>query len=500
MKLEAVIGLEIHLQLKTKSKMFCSCPAIAGETEPNSAVCPICLGHPGTLPVLNRAALEQAIRLAAALNFRINPESKFDRKNYFYPDLPKGYQISQFQEPLASDGSLSLDLDGHERAIGLERLHLEEDAGKILHRGATSQVDFNRSGTPLAEIVTRPDFRTPQEARSFLQELRLIARYTETSYADMEKGNLRCDANISLRPVGEATLYPKTEIKNLNSFKSVERALIFEIKRQSQLWQVGKAPRTQTTRGWDDDKLVTVEQRSKEESNDYRYFPEPDLPPLRLETEIIEPLVRQLPELPEAKRRRFMSEYELPRSDASILCADQAGANFFEAVVSELRSWLADLEEVGEGSDEEIWLANRRRLCRLAYSWLTSELLKHLNADGKSISELELTPENFAEFIGMVYEAKINSSAAQTILERLYHQGGDPHHIAETENLFQVDNEGDLQAIVDEVISQQADQAEEYRRGKTVLLKYFVGLAMKASGGRAHPQTLEKLLKRRLDS
>ncbi len=494
MNYEAVIGLEIHVQLKTASKMFCSCANVYGDAPPNTAVCPVCMGHPGTLPVINKTAIEQGIRFALALRSEIANDTFFERKNYFYPDLPKGYQISQYHKPLAVGGFVELSIDGRVKRYPLERLHLEEDAGKILHRGKESLVDFNRAGTPLAEIVTKPSFSQPKEARLFLQELRLIARYIGASDADMEKGQLRCDANISLRPVGDKKLYTKIEIKNLNSFRSVERALAYEIVRQTKLWEQGKAPTMQETRGWDEVEGKTVEQRGKEESHDYRYFPEPDLRPLKVSAADIEQLRRMLPELPGAKRERFMKEYELKAAEASVVVADKNIADYFEQVVSELREWL--IETAGDHATEgELWERNRKRLVKLAYSWITSELKKHLNADGKSITEISLTPENMAEFIVMVYEAKVNSSAAQIILEKMYHTGKDPQEIAEDENVNQVGDEADIRTLVKQVIAENHEQVQSYQKGKKPVLQFLVGKVMKLSGGKANPKVVAELLK-----
>lgn len=523
---ETIIGLEIHLQLKTNSKMFCSCRVVPFDAEPNSSVCPICLGHPGTLPVVNREAVRQGIRMALALHGRILKETRFDRKSYFYPDLPKGYQISQFDEPLSVGGYVELFVSGKEKKYHLERLHLEEDAGKNFHSGKESMVDFNRAGVPLAEIVTKPDFRSAGEARVFLQELRLIARYTGISDADMEKGQMRCDANISLRPFGTETLFAKTEIKNLNSFRAVERALQYEIGRQTRLWEQGDPPHREETRGWDEPRGETYVQRTKEGSDDYRYFPEPDLKSILISDADIAKLTSSFPELPQQKRKRFIDEYELTAEATQVLVSDKPTADYFEAVVDELKNWLFDS---GEGEDlpanrltaparlrlranslaggqgvwqastkEEVWKKNRKKLTKLAYSWMTSELFKHLNTDNKSISEISLTPENFAEFIVLVYEAKVSSSAAQTILDTMYHEGRDPSDIATDENLFQQSDEDDLETLVDQAIVENRTQVEQFMSGKEGVLQYLVGKVMKLSKGSANPQVVSKLLKQRL--
>ena len=419
MNLEPVIGLEIHIQTRTKSKMFCDCSNDGENQKPNTTVCPICLGHPGTLPVANKKAVEFGLMMALALNCQINKKSIWARKNYFYPDLPKGYQISQFEEPLAIEGHLTVLANKEESRIGIERLHLEEDAAKNFHSKEKTLVDYNRGGTPLMEIVTNPDFKTPAQAKAFLQELRLMARYLKVSSADMEKGHLRCDANISLRKPGETKLYPKTEIKNLNSFKSVERALEYEIKRQTDLWNQGTPPNYQSTRGWNEKLLKTEEQRDKEESADYQYFPEPDLPPLIFTKEAIDQIQQKLPELPRDKRVRLEKEYLVNSVDAKILVEDENVADYFEQVLTEARAWL---ESMGDpmGTSEEIWQLNRQRLTKLVTGWLLSELFKLLKEESKSILDIKITPENFAEFISIVYKRKVNSSAAQVLLRKMY--------------------------------------------------------------------------------
>jgi aspartyl-tRNA(Asn)/glutamyl-tRNA(Gln) amidotransferase subunit B len=509
MDLEPIIGLEIHLQLKTKSKMFCVCenqdpgqghPSTGsgqGEKEPNTNVCPVCLGHPGTLPVINRVAVEQGMKLALALNAYVNRKSKFDRKNYFYPDLPKGYQITQFDEPLATDGHIILQVEGREHRFGIERLHLEEDAGKNIHQGEKTLVNFNRAGVPLVEMVTKPDFRSPAEAKKFLQEIRLIARYLGVSEADMEKGQMRCDANISLRPVGDIKFYPKTEVKNMNSFRSVERALAFEIDRQTELWREGKQPTESTTRGWNDEEEVTLLQRSKEESNDYRYFPEPDLPLVEISSNEVEEVKNALPELPHAKRTRFQTEYFLSYADAEVLSADKEVAAYFENTVSELKNWLESSGEV-DGSVEEMWQKSGKKLARLSFSWITTELFKHLNSGNFDFSEVKITSEDLAEFIIMVYQGKINSSAAQLIFNEMMQTGEDPHAIAERLDLHQDNDEGSLESLVQQIISEQPEMVAQYKAGKETLLQFFIGLGMKASKGKANPKILEQLFKKNI--
>lgn len=500
-KLEPVIGLEIHVQLKTKSKMFCACDN-SGENQPsNTTVCPICMGHPGVLPVANEQAIKFGVLAGLTLSCKIPARSKFDRKNYFYPDLPKAYQISQFDEPVAINGFLEIKISGakeNERKIakiGITRAHLEEDAAKLQHSKdrKSSFVDYNRCGTPLLEIVTEPDFKSPLEAKIFLQELRLIMRYIGISDADMEKGHLRCDANISLRePNGPFN--PKTEIKNLNSFKSVERALEYEIKRQTKLAEEGSVPKFQSTRGWNEKKGITEEQRTKEEARDYRYFPEPDLPPFELADFKKN---SYLPELPMNKRQRFVSEYNFSPSDARTLTDDIHLANYAERVVSELRAWLSTLTET-EGSEEEIWEKNKNKIAKLVSGWLLSKL-GGLMADNKiSIRALKITPENFAEFLSLIYTNRLGSSAAMTVLTNMILNGADPTHIMEDKKLGQMSDSNEIEKIAEKVIEYNPKQVAEYKSGKIQILQFLVGMVMKETEGRANPKIVAELLKEKL--
>jgi aspartyl-tRNA(Asn)/glutamyl-tRNA(Gln) amidotransferase subunit B len=528
MHLVPVIGLEIHIQLKTKSKMFCGCDNTGEDQPPNTTVCPICMGHPGTLPVINEQALEWGGLMGLALNCKIQKESKFDRKQYFYPDLPKGYQISQYDKPICLDGFLEIDIPTKDEKkqrswakIKIKRAHLEEDAAKLIHevnhperakrvegphesKSEVSFVDYNRSGTPLLEIVTEPDITSPLEAKIFMQELRLIARYLKISDADMEKGHLRCDANISLREVLDdpakeknlPKLNEKTEIKNLNSFRSVERALEYEIKRQTKLWEDGKPPKITTTRGWNDVKQETVEQRTKEAENDYRYFPEPDLPPLEL-SGLRDKIIGRLPELPRAKKIRFINQYEFTEEEAKILIEDKKLANFAENVISELRAWLVALEEV-EGTEDEIWEKHKHKLVRLVAGWLINKL-GGLMADNKiDIRRLKITPENFAEFITMIYQNKISGPTALKILEEMMLTGGDPSQIMESKNLSQISDADELEKIIDELITKHPNEAEEYKQGKTPLLQFFIGQTMRKTQGKANPKVAEEIIKKKL--
>lgn len=499
-KYETIIGLEIHLQLKTKSKMFCSCSNDADNQPPNILVCPICLGHPGTLPTVNKEAIKQGMMMALALNCKINKQSKFDRKNYFYPDLPKGYQISQFDEPLAHDGHLVIEAEQQKWSIGIERLHLEEDAAKNIHKNGKTLVDFNRGGTPLAEIVTQPDFKSPREAKEFLTEMRLIARYLGVSDADMEKGHMRCDANISLRPRGDHDFYCKTEIKNLNSFKAVEKALAFEEIRQAKLWDQKQAPEKTETRGWDEDKQETVLQRTKEGSADYRYFPEPDLPPLIISELLLAEVESAMPELPLNKKDRFVQEYGLLSKDAWVLINQRQWANYFEDVMSDLRAWLfrAKCVDVDSAEAQGLWNEHKDKLAKLTFNWISSELFGLIGNKFK-IADLKISAENMAELISLIYTKKLNSSAGQLVLKEMFSGADDdPSHIAERLDLAQVDDDTTLDGIATRVIMSNPEQIKQYKAGKEAVLKFLVGQFMKESKGKANPQKAEEILKNKL--
>lgn len=489
---------------------------------PNTAICPVCTGQPGVLPVPNYQAIEWAVKTALALNCRINSLSKFDRKHYFYPDLPKGYQISQYDLPIGEKGFLeieSIEKDNileetaeeelHEaiekpkeiplpknRKIGITRLHLEEDAAKNLHDSKGTMVDFNRAGTPLVEIVTEPDLKSGAEAKLFLQELQNIARFLHISDADMEKGHLRCDVNISLRPEGDTKFYPKTEIKNLNSFKAVEKAVEYEIKRQTALWEKGGAPEKLTTRGWNDIEGVTEEQRVKEGAEDYRYFPEPDIPALRLEK--IEQKMRQtLPELPQKMRTRFIDEYGLSRSDTRILTQDTAWAEFTENVFSEVWEWLTTLPEL-EGTEEEIMKKHRAKVGRMVGGWLTSKLMGIMAENKIDIKILKITPENFAEFISLIYTGKINNTNALKLLVKMMEAGGDPSLIMEEQSWGQVKDTNVIESAVANVIKMNGDQVAQYKAGKTAVLQFLIGKVMKDTRGQASPEIVKQILEKKL--
>lgn len=499
---EPVIGLEIHVQLKTASKMFCGCA---------EGFCPVCMGHPGTLPILNKEAVRLGLKAALGLNCTIPDFCKFDRKHYFYPDLPKGYQISQYDQPLSVDGWL--DIPGFkDRRVRIQRLHLEEDAGKLTHITTTdghytlvgtasmTVVDFNRAGTPLAEIVTHPDFRSPAEAKAFLQELRLLMRYLNVSDADMEKGHLRCDANISLHEPDTA-LNTKVEVKNLNSFRSVERALEYEIKRQTKLLEAGIVPAGET-RGWDEARQETVSQRSKEDAADYRYFPEPDLPPLRFgEADAlfdVAAMFRELPELPWKKRARFQEQYGFATADAGLLAEDHGLANYTEQVISELKSWLRTLEGVSEDDADAIWHKNKERLGKLVSGWLLNKLPPLLTAAGISFEQCKITPEDFAEFITILYHNKVNSMNAQVVLQKMVKTGEDPHRILEEGGLRQMEDSDELETIVQAVINANPDMVVHYKKGKIAVIQFLVGQVMKQSRGKANPQVAREMLEKNL--
>lgn len=492
----------MHLELKTESKMFCdSKNGLGQESEPNVNICPVCTGQPGSLPVPNRQAIEFAQKAGLALNCKIAKDSKFDRKNYFYPDLPKGYQISQYDQPLCGKGYLAVEVsprpgkgagrgETSAKKIGITRIHLEEDTGKLVHPKNTdySLVDFNRAGVPLMELVTEPDIETGAEARLFCQKLQQICRYLDISDADMEKGNMRCEANISLYKKGEERLSgTKVEVKNINSFKFVEKAINAEIKRQMEILERGEKV-VQETRGWDEAKGETVSQRTKESAHDYRYFPEPDIPPLQFTEDYIENLRRNLPELPEAKKKRFISEYGVSGENVDVIVSDKKLAEYFEKVVSEIKEKL-DCKEFQVGEE---------KCLKLSANYMVSELQKHLAKNGQKIEEVKITPENYAELIGFVAEGKIGSSAAQTVLEEMYKTGGDPSQIIEARGLLQVSDEDVLEDIIAEVLAKNEKSVADYKAGKKNALQFLMGQVMLVSKGRANPGVVTELLKKKL--
>ena len=492
------IGMEVHVELATKSKMFCSCKNGMGqEPDANKNICPVCTGQPGAIPVPNEQAIEFVVQAGIALNCNIAKESKFDRKNYFYPDLPKGYQISQYDQPICSQGFLDFIVrndSGKEidtKRVRITRIHLEEDTGKLLHENGGTLVDYNRSCIPLMELVTEPDMKNAAEAKKFCEELRLLFRYIGISPADMEKGQMRCEANISLYEAGKDPLSgTKVELKNLNSFKAVERGIEFEIKRQKKvLYEDGEV--TQETRGWDENSEQTFSQRGKEDAHDYRYFPEPDIQPFTFSKSYVNDLREKLPELPYEKRNRFVQQLGLKKENADVLVANKDGADYFENVCSELENWM---DEEGHDFTKE----GKEKLHRLAANYIITELSRKVFDQGISYRELKITPENFAELIKIVYEGEINSSAAQTVLEEMFETGADPSHVIEDKNLRQTSDEGELGKIIDEIVSDNPGPAEDYRNGKDNAIKFLMGRIMKETKGKANPQIVMKLLKEKL--
>ncbi|MFA6551322.1 MAG: Asp-tRNA(Asn)/Glu-tRNA(Gln) amidotransferase subunit GatB [Patescibacteria group bacterium] len=496
---DIIIGLEIHVQLNTESKMFCRCANLNEDLnkEPNSTVCPICLGHPGTLPVANKQAIEWTILTGLALNCKINSYSKFDRKHYFYPDLPKAYQISQYDLPLCYDGFLEIG----DHKIVVTRIHLEEDAGKLTHPAGKnySLADYNRAGAPLMELVTEPVIVSAEEAKKFCQEYQQILRYLEISEADMEKGQMRCEANLSLqehgrwkyeggckiKPIGDYVLNPKVELKNINSFKAVEKAILYEIKRQEEALASGEKL-IQETRGCDENKGQSFSQRSKEEANDYRYFPDPDISPITVAADWLKKIKADLVELPLVKKGRFQREYGFSDYDAEVLTSDKYIADYVEKVISELRAWVET-----NGHD---WETAQVKLAKLAGNWIGTELFKYLNETKTNIKNLKITPENFGEFIALVYDNKVNSSAAQIIFQEMFTRGGDPSDIMRAKKLEQMDDEGELEKIAKKIIDDNEKAVKEYKLGKENAIQFLVGQMMKESKGKANPQKARELL------
>ena len=473
---EPVIGLEVHVQLATATKIFCACPTSFG-APPNTNVCPVCLGLPGALPVLSRAAVEMAIKAALALNCEVGPMSRFARKNYFYPDLPKGYQISQYELPLAEHGVVELRLESGVKRIGVTRVHLEDDAGKSLHDGFRDSdrytyVDLNRCGTPLIEIVSEPDMRSSEEAYAYLTELKLLLQFVEVSSCDMEKGHLRCDANVSVRPRGESKLGTKAEVKNLNSFRFLKQALDYEIQRQISLIESGGKV-AQETRLYNPDTGETAPMRSKEHAHDYRYFPEPDLLPLRLSGMWLDSLRAELPELPAARRRRLVESYGLREYDAQVLTLTREISDYYERVVA-------------AGGD-----------ARLSANWVTGDLAAVLKEQGKEITASPVRAEHLGELVKLIASGEISGKLAKEIFPRML--GGEPPAaIIEREGLRQISDTGALGGVIDEAIAANPKQVEQYRSGKTAVLGFLVGAVMKATKGQANPQTVNQLLKEKL--
>lgn len=507
MRLIPIIGLEVHVRLKTKTKMFSDCPVVDDAAPPNTAICPVSTGQPGALPSINAEAIRLGVRAGLALGCRIPDEAHFDRKNYFYPDLPKGYQISQYDHPIAEQGAITIDVPGQEAPrdtirVGITRAHLEEDAAKNLHDAATGStlVDYNRAGVPLLEIVTEPDLRSPAEAKALLQEIQAILRAVGASDADMEKGYMRCDANISLLEIGEdnkplkADYNPKTEIKNLNSFKAVERALAYEIERHRELIEAGTVP-AHATRGWDEHKGQTFEQRAKESGADYRYFPEPDLPPLDL-TDVREEEKAKLPPLPAERRLALVQDYGFSPEDARFFVAN-GWTDYAEAVMGELAGWIEASDDTRK-SGGTILGEQKQKLGKLAGGWLTSKLAGLLATSAKSIEDVNITPENFAEFLHLLDNGTVNSANGQKLLALMLETGTDPSQLLEQHNLGQMNDANELARIVETVLRQNPDQVAQINAGKVALVKWFVGVVMKSTEGRANPEAAETEIKKQL--
>ena len=474
MQYETVIGIEIHAQLLTDSKMFCGCSTKFG-SEPNSQTCQICIGMPGVLPVANKRAIEYVIKTGLAVNCKIASYSRFARKNYFYPDLPKGYQISQYELPICEHGYVEIADNGSTKKIMLTRIHLEEDAGKNIHEGAGnySFVDLNRAGTPLMEIVTEPDIRSPKEAVEFVKKLRTILRYISVCDGNMEQGSLRCDANVSVRPYGQKEFGVKTEIKNMNSFKFIEKALDYEIKRQTNVLKDG-GKIIQETRLWNSERGITESMRSKEEAHDYRYFPEPDLVPIEVDSSWIEQIKTQIVELPDSRQQRFINQYGLPEYDADLLTSERAMAEWFEQAVK----LSADPKTVS--------------------NWMMGELTKLLNEENKQIEECGLKPEDLVGLLDFINKGIISGKIAKTVFEEMYKTGKNADTIVKEKGLVQISDEADIEKAVDEVLKKNHEEVERFKTGDEKLMGVFVGQIMKATKGKANPKIVNELLKKKL--
>ncbi|MCC6934458.1 MAG: Asp-tRNA(Asn)/Glu-tRNA(Gln) amidotransferase subunit GatB [Candidatus Yanofskybacteria bacterium] len=481
------IGLEVHAELNTNTKMFCSCANDPLEKTPNTNVCPVCMGHPGTLPVMNREAIMKLVRAGLAMGCSIEKHSFFERKNYFYPDLPKGYQISQYQVPFCREGAL--EIGPHRKKVRIERIHLEEDAGKLQHASDDATLaDYNRAGVPLMELVTHPDLDDPEDVRAFATELQLILRYLGASDADMEKGQMRVEVNLSVRPKGQTAYGTKVEVKNINSISAATRAAAYEIERQSAALDAGERL-VQETRGWDDVRQATVSQRIKEGSADYRYFPEPDLPPVVLTDAEIEALRASLPELPAARRERFTREYGLPSGDIEILTVFKELGDYFEEVVSELKA--EDNPISGEAADYA-------KLTKVAANWLITQLQPKLFAAQASPHDTKIAPALFADFVVRVASGQIGSTAAQTVLQAMWETGEDPEDIIRAKDLSQVSDAASMNLFVEDAIAQSEKIVADFKSGKEPALKALVGKVMALSRGKANPQLAEKLLREKL--
>ena len=476
MEFEPVIGLEVHAQLKTRTKIFCRCSTEFG-APPNTHTCPVCLGMPGVLPVLNRRVVEYTIKMALATSCGIAAESRFARKNYFYPDLPKNYQISQYEAPIAEKGHVDISIDGKTKTIGITRIHMEEDAGKLIHDSGrpVSYVDLNRTGVPLMEIVSEPDLRSPEEAGAYLRKLRSLIRYLDIGDGNMEEGSFRCDANVSIRPKGAEEFGTRAEIKNLNSFKAVEKALYFEIDRQKEVLADGKQV-VQETRLWDADKNRTFSMRGKEEAHDYRYFPDPDLLPLTVDEKWVESIKEDLPELPDRKKERFISELGLPEADADFLCSARETAQYFETCL--------------ESFPHAKPLAN----------WLMGPYTAFLNQTGEGFEAAPIPPEDLADLLTLVEKGDLSGSMAKTVFEEMTQTGRTAAEIVEEKGLRQVSDESALEKVVDEILTASPDEVERYKAGNQKLMGFFVGRIMKKTKGKANPKVVNEMIRAKLSS
>lgn len=477
MSYEVVIGLEVHTELKTESKIFCGCTTKFG-SEQNTNVCPVCLGLPGVLPVLNEKVVDFAVRTGLALNCKILPFSKFDRKNYYYPDLPKNFQTSQSDLPIAVNGYLDIEVNGETKRIGITRVHMEEDAGKLVHAGTIARsdyalVDYNRTGVPLLEIVSEPDIRSAEEAKAYLEKLKAILQYIDVSDCKMEEGSLRCDANISLRPMGATQLGTKAELKNMNSFRSVQRGIEYEVERQAEILDEGGRV-IQETRSWDDGKGITISMRSKEQAHDYRFFPEPDLVPVVVDPARVEEIRSNLPELPDARKVRLVNSHGLSSYDAEVLTASRAMADYFDQVVK-------------LGAD-----------AKAAANWLMGDLSKHLNAGEVTIDQCLVTPELLAGLLALLDKGTISSKIAKTVFEEMWISGKTAETIVQEKGLVQISDEGAIIAVVEAVIAASPQSVADYQAGKERAIGFLVGQVMKQTKGRANPELVNKLLRERM--
>lgn len=472
-KFETVIGLEVHVELHTKSKIFCGCATSFG-AEPNSNTCPVCLGHPGTLPVLNRQAVEYAMKAAMALNCKIGSVSKFDRKNYYYPDSPKAYQISQYDQPIGEHGYIDIEVDGKLKRIRINRVHLEEDAGKLTHVMGGSLVDFNRVGTPLIEIVSEPDLSSPEETYAYLEKLKAIMEYCDVSDVKMEQGSLRCDANVSIRPIGQAELGTKAELKNMNSFRGVVRGLEYEIARQIDVVESGGKV-VQETRRWDEAQGRTFSMRSKEEAHDYRYFPDPDLVVVHIDDEWQERVRASIPELPDARKSRYMNEMGLSAYDAGVITSSIQLADLFE--------------ESLQYTDD----------AKAAANWIMGELLGYLNANNMELSDSKLTGKGLGEMVGLIEKGTISNKIAKTVFKMMLETGKSPQAIVEEQGLVQISDEGAILEIVDRIIAANPQSVADYQAGKEKAIGFLVGQVMKETRGKANPALVNKLMTDRLN-